>query len=135
MASEPLAVGLDVVERLRSICAGLPQISEEEAWLGVRWRIRQRTVVHVMSIDSARTTVLKGAFDVNEPYVAIALKCTAPEWQALVAQGYPFAASTWGHHIIAMHVTEQTDWDEVAELVTESYCLVAPKKLAAQVLA
>ena len=26
-----------------------------------------------------------------------------------------------------------TNWGEVAELVTESYCLLAPKKLAAQV--
>jgi hypothetical protein len=26
-----------------------------------------------------------------------------------------------------------TDWDEVGELLTESYCLLAPKKLAASV--
>jgi hypothetical protein len=25
------------------------------------------------------------------------------------------------------------DWDEVAEMITESYCLIAPKRLAAQV--
>jgi hypothetical protein len=135
MSSELQALPEGVVERLRTICAGLPQVTEEEAWLGVRWRVRQRTVVHVMSIDAERTTVLKGAFDVPEPYVAIALKATAEEWQALVAQGYPFAASTWGHNIIAMHVTDSTDWQEVAELVTESYCLLAPRGLAAQVRA
>lgn len=27
------------------------------------------------------------------------------------------------------------DWDEMTELILESYCLIAPKKLAAQVLA
>jgi hypothetical protein len=25
------------------------------------------------------------------------------------------------------------DWDEVAELIAESYCLIAPRRLAAQV--
>ncbi|HEX7167330.1 MAG TPA: hypothetical protein VF230_10160 [Acidimicrobiales bacterium] len=28
-------------------------------------------------------------------------------------------------------VTEETDWDEARELVTDSYCLVAPNKLVA----
>jgi len=28
---------------------------------------------------------------------------------------------------------DRLDWGEVRELVTESYCLLAPKKLAAQV--
>jgi hypothetical protein len=32
-----------------------------------------------------------------------------------------------------MILDEATDWVEVAELLTESYCLLAPKKLTAQV--
>jgi hypothetical protein len=28
-----------------------------------------------------------------------------------------------------MVLTDRTDWDEVAELLTESYCVLAPKKL------
>jgi hypothetical protein len=32
-----------------------------------------------------------------------------------------------------MVLDDATDWDEVAELVTESYCIMAPKKLVALV--
>jgi hypothetical protein len=32
-----------------------------------------------------------------------------------------------------MIIDAATDWAELAELVTESYCIQAPKKLAAQV--
>jgi hypothetical protein len=32
-----------------------------------------------------------------------------------------------------MVLTDDTDWEEIRELVTESYCVMAPKKLAAQV--
>lgn len=32
-----------------------------------------------------------------------------------------------------MVVDDDTGWDEVAELLTESYCLLAPKRLAALV--
>jgi hypothetical protein len=31
-------------------------------------------------------------------------------------------------------VLDDPDWDEVAELVTESFCVMAPKKLVARVL-
>ena len=34
---------------------------------------------------------------------------------------------------IRLDRTAAADWDEVAELITESYCLTAPKRLAAQV--
>ena len=35
--------------------------------------------------------------------------------------------------VMGMVLDNATDWDEVLELVTESYCLLAPKKLVAQV--
>jgi hypothetical protein len=35
--------------------------------------------------------------------------------------------------MVGMIIDDGVDWQEVAELVTESYCIVAPKKLVAQV--
>ncbi|HEY2812382.1 MAG TPA: MmcQ/YjbR family DNA-binding protein [Acidimicrobiales bacterium] len=32
-----------------------------------------------------------------------------------------------------MIIDDNADWDEVAELITDSYCIQAPKKLAALV--
>jgi hypothetical protein len=34
---------------------------------------------------------------------------------------------------VRLDLAEPPDWDELAEMITESYCLVAPKRLAAQV--
>jgi predicted DNA-binding protein (MmcQ/YjbR family) len=34
---------------------------------------------------------------------------------------------------VGVRVGVSADWDEVAEMITESYCLIAPKRLAAQV--
>jgi len=33
--------------------------------------------------------------------------------------------------VVGLVIDAHTDWSEVAELVTESYCLLAPKKLVA----
>ncbi len=34
---------------------------------------------------------------------------------------------------VRLRMGAKPDWDEVAEMITESYCLIAPKRLAAQV--
>jgi predicted DNA-binding protein (MmcQ/YjbR family) len=33
---------------------------------------------------------------------------------------------------IGIRLNDETDWDEVSDLIEESYCLIAPKRLAAQ---
>ena len=44
---------------------------------------------------------------------------------------YPFLQLGWGRDAIGMVLTDDTDWDEVGELMIESYCVLAPKKLVA----
>jgi hypothetical protein len=52
---------------------------------------------------------------------------------ALVGAGYPFSPG-WGGGLVTMVLRDDgtTDWGEVKELLTESYCLLAPKKLVAR---
>ena len=45
---------MDVVQRLRDICEPLPDAYEEEAWVGIRFRVRNRTFVHCCAIDEGR---------------------------------------------------------------------------------
>jgi hypothetical protein len=45
----------------------------------------------------------------------------------------PFFKPVWWPDIAGMIINAGTDWDEVADLITGSYCLLAPKKLAALV--
>ena len=39
----------------------------------------------------------------------------------------PILSSVWD--VIAMRLDHETSWTEVGELLTESYCMLAPKKL------
>lgn len=123
----------ELLDRVRSICLALPEVYEETAWIGVRWRVRKRTIAHLLSVDERETSVLKGAFDVDGEVVAVTFRVPGEELLALRETGYPFAYAGWGRDVMAMHVTEQTDFDELAELITESFCLLAPAKLVARV--
>jgi hypothetical protein len=38
----------EVVARLAAIATTLPDAHEEDAWTGVRWRVRAKTFAHVM---------------------------------------------------------------------------------------
>src|SRR6478736_1498620 len=38
------------VARVGEVALGLPDAHEEDAWTGVRWRIRQRTFAHVVAL-------------------------------------------------------------------------------------
>lgn len=55
------------------------------------------------------------------------------ELESLRSAGPPFLLLGWGRDAIGLVIDDDTDWDEVRELVTESYCLMAPKKLVALV--
>jgi hypothetical protein len=48
-----------------------------------------------------------------------------------IAIGRPFFASRAGRNRIVVVLTDDTDWEEIRELVTESYRILAPKKLTA----
>ena len=112
-----------IVRRLRSACARLPEAYEELAFpSGVRWRIRTRTLVHVLTIDEEPA-----------PVTVMWVHAAPEEIDALLAVGDPFFPG-WDRGLVGMVLREDgtTDWSEVGELLIESYCLLAPKKLIAR---
>src|SRR5688500_16284047 len=108
-----------IADRVRSICLALPETYEEPAWVGVRWRIRKRTVAHVFSIE------LEG-----QPTTAVMFRSTGPELEVRRGMGPPYFAD-WKDAVM-MTLDDRADWTEVAELLTESYRFLAPKKLIAK---
>ena len=58
---------------------------------------------------------------------------TGPELEMLQHAGHPYFYAGWGRDVVGMVLEAATDWDEVGELLTESYCVLAPKKLSALV--
>jgi hypothetical protein len=114
----------EVVGRLRPICAGLPETYEEPAWVGTRWRVRKRTFAHVLGIQDSPTA---------EPVIALTFRSAGPELDVLRHAGHPFFYAGWGRDVIGLVIDDATDWAEVAELLTESFCVMAPQKLVARV--
>ncbi len=122
-----------VLVRLRAICLALPEAHEEPAWVGTRWRIRTRTFAHVLGVsDEWPPAYARDAPMVGDATV-LTFRSAGQELHALTNGGLPFYKPRWHPQVVGMIVEPDADWDEIAELLTESYCLLAPKKLAALV--
>jgi hypothetical protein len=109
--------------RLREIGLALPDAYEERAWVGTRWMVRKKTFAHVLGV----------AVDDADPLVVLSFRSAGEELEMLRHAGHPFFVLGWGRDAMGMVIDDDTDWDEVGELVTESFCVLAPKKLIARV--
>ena len=108
-----------MVRRLRSVFDGFPECHEEDAWVGVRWRVGSATVAHV--------------FGGEDQLFRITFRAEPDEVMAFQHLGTPYFRAGWGRNVIGLILDEGTDWAELAELLTDSYCLQAPEQLAARV--
>ena len=104
------------VDRLRSVMEVLPECYEEQAWVGVRWRVGHATVCHL--------------FGGEDQLYRITFRAEPAEVLAFEHLGAPYFKGEWGGNMVGMLVDEDTDWDELAELLTDSFCLQAPQRLA-----
>lgn len=119
----------EIVAALRAVCLGLPEAYEEEAWVGRRWRIRKRTFAHVLVVDSGWPPAYARAAATNGPATVLTFRSSGPELDGLRGAGRPFFAPVWRADEVGMVLDAGVDWEEVAELLTESYSLRAPKAL------
>lgn len=123
----------EIVEPLREICLGLPGAYEEQAWVGTRWRVRGRTFAHVLTVEPDVESPYARVVGAGQEVTVLTFRAPPEELEALVAGGPPFFHARWGRDVIVLALTGEVDWPEITELVTESYCVLAPKKLAALV--
>ncbi|MGH3881411.1 MAG: MmcQ/YjbR family DNA-binding protein [Actinophytocola sp.] len=128
-----LDVPPEVLVRLRPICLGLPEAYEEPAWVGTRWRIRKRTFAHVLRVAPGQPPVHAKEASVDGESTVLTFRSRSPELEVLTDTGYPFYRPAWGRDVVGMILHADVDWSEVAELLTESYCVQAPHKLVEQV--
>jgi hypothetical protein len=63
----------------------------------------------------------------------LTFRSSGAELDALTNAGHPFFKPVWFRDIVGMVLDADPDWDEVGELVTESYCLLAPHRLVERV--
>jgi len=124
--SAPVEVPADIVERIRTLCLALPEVT-------VRVddsRTRARSTALSFDIRRRSFCLLVAREDsAGKPVSLLVLRANPEEREALLSIGHPFFASRAGHDRIVVVFTDDTDWEEIHELVTESYRVLAPKKL------
>ena len=108
-----------MVERIAQVLGPLPSCYEEPAWVGVRWRVGQSTVAHVYGGEDQR--------------MRITFRAEQEEVMAFQNLGEPYFKADWGRNVVGLLLDDATDWEELRELLTDSYCLQAPRRLAALV--
>lgn len=119
----------DVVRRVSAIATALPEVREEDAWTGVRWRVRQRTFAHVMVAQPGYESSYRDITGDASVRTVLTFHSSGDELLALTHAGPPFYKPPWSATVVGMVVDDATDWVEVAELVTDSYRQCAPQKL------
>jgi predicted DNA-binding protein (MmcQ/YjbR family) len=116
-------VPASVLSKVRRICLALPETTEVTSPAGVDFRIRRRSFAHLFAIADR---------DGRTPTM-VSLRADPDEREVLLAIGHPHFEVRSGVDRVGVVINADTDWAELAELVTESYRLLAPKKLAALV--
>jgi hypothetical protein len=111
--------------RLTEICAGLPEATREYTGRHAIFRVRTRTFAYFLDDHH------------GDGMVAVSCKTLPGQGDALVEAdpGRFYKPSYVGPRgWVALRLdTAAIDWSEVADLVVDSYVLVAPKRLAALV--
>lgn len=111
----------EYVARLRAIFARLPDCREEDAWTGVRWRV------------AGTTSTVAHVFGGEDQLFRIVFRAEPDEVMAFQHLGPPYFKGEWGGNAVGMLIDDATDWVELAELLTDSFCIQAPQRLADRV--
>ena len=113
----------DPIDSLRDLCMALPEVTERVSHGEPTWFVRDKKVF-VMLANHHHDDRL-------------AFWCAAPEGaQEMLVESDPeryFRPPYVGHRgWLGVYLDVPVDWDEIEELVTDAYCLIAPAKLADQ---
>ena len=116
----------EYVERLRQIVGGLPEIREEDAWRGVRWRVGTTTVAHTLVVLGGTPPSYARATGLDGPATVLTFHAAGDELVFYAEAGLPYFSPPWSPTTVGMVIDDGTDWSEVGEAVTESYRICAP---------
>ena len=126
--SAPVEVPEEVVERVRALCLALPEVTVRvdpsrtpARSTALSFDIRRRSFCLLLAWSNAA----------GQRVTALVLRSDPDEREVLLSMGHPFHASGAGRDRVAVVLSDDTDWEEIRELVTDSYRLLAPKKLIA----
>jgi predicted DNA-binding protein (MmcQ/YjbR family) len=111
-----------LIDRVRTLCLKLPEALERETWEHPTFRV-----------GGGRGKIFCTA---RPDGASITLKADPVERDALLAEGDRFFVPPYvgDKGWVGVRLDRPgTDWEEIAELIATSYCLIASKRLAEQV--
>jgi predicted DNA-binding protein (MmcQ/YjbR family) len=112
-----------MIARIRKICLDLPEVEEKPFGGHTSPAFRVRDKLFVMIGEDTSTMTVKAP----EGEQTILVKADAERFFV------PKYVGPKGWVGVRLDLGTPPDWEEMAELIIESYCLIAPKRLAAQV--
>jgi hypothetical protein len=118
-----------VLDRLRLTCLDLPEASEEAAWVGTRWMVAKKNFAHVLMLAAGWPPAYARAAGSDGPACLLTFRCAQPNVTLPRFARAPFFRPPWFPNIVGMFIEADTDWDDVSELLTASYRVLAPRKL------
>jgi hypothetical protein len=126
--SSPIEVPDEILERVSTLCLALPEVTVRvDASL-----TRARSTAHSFDIRRRSFCLLVAREGpAGKPVPLLVLRADPDERDALLSIGHPFFTSRADRDRIGVRLTDDTDWEEIRELVTESYRRLGPKKLTA----
>lgn len=126
--SDPVKIPQDIFERVSALCLALPEVTVRVDQPRVKWRsaaysfdVRRRSFCLLIASEGAT----------GAPASRLVLRVHPDDRDVLVSIGPPYCASRAGRDRVGVLLTDDTDWGEIRDLVTESYRMLAPKKLTA----
>jgi hypothetical protein len=126
--SAPVEVPEDIVERVRALCLALPEVTVRVDYS----QTRSRSTAQSFEIRRRSFCLLvAGQGQTGKSVPLLVFRADSDDREALLSVGHPFFAPRAGRDRIGVLLTDDTDWEEIRELVTESYRILAPKKLTA----
>jgi predicted DNA-binding protein (MmcQ/YjbR family) len=113
----------DPIKSLRSLCVALPEVEERLSHGEPTWFIRGKKVFVMLSNHHHDDR--------------LAFWCAAPEGaQEMLVEsaGEKFFRPPYVGHRgwLGVYLDLPVDWDEIADIVADAYCQIAPAKLAEQ---
>lgn len=110
-----------MLERMRKACLARPETSLRCDGFAHTFQIRRR----------AFAVLLAPPNQAGVPVPMVVVRADPDERRVLLAIGHPYFGIRSGADRVGVVLDATTDWTEIRELVTESYRILAPKKLAA----
>lgn len=117
-----------IVERIRALCLTLPEVTVRVDLS----RVRTRSTAQSFDVRRRSFCLLVAVEDPDgDPVPLLVLRARDGEREALLSAGHPFFVPRAGRDRIGVLLAGDPDWSEIRELITESYRVLAPKKLTA----